>query len=91
MADDIVDDLRYCANIHSGRVRHGCIAEAADEIERLRTVISNYVTAEANYSLCQEDYYDDCSDAKEQWLKAEKALLAEHLLPGDGTDNTISL
>ena len=36
MADDIVTDLRYCAKIHAGRVRHGCIAEAADEIERLR-------------------------------------------------------
>ncbi len=34
--DDIVTRLRFVAQIHEGRVKHECIAGAADEIERLR-------------------------------------------------------
>ena len=36
MTDDIVTQLRAIAPIHEGRKGHGCIAKAADEIERLR-------------------------------------------------------
>lgn len=34
--DDIVAKLRKIAPIHDGRKGHDCIADAADEIERLR-------------------------------------------------------
>jgi hypothetical protein len=40
VTDDIVADLRYCADIHVGRIRHECIAEAANEIERLRNTLT---------------------------------------------------
>lgn len=36
MTDDIVTRLRKIAPIHEGRKGHECIAESADEIERLR-------------------------------------------------------
>ena len=36
VSDDIVTQLRAIVPIHEGRKGHGCIAKAADEIERLR-------------------------------------------------------
>ena len=35
MSVRVVDDLRYCASIHEGRVRHGCISAAADLLEAI--------------------------------------------------------
>ena len=39
MSDDIVTRLRHIAPIHEGRIWHECIAQAADEIERLRAEV----------------------------------------------------
>ncbi len=43
MGDDIVTRLRKIAPIHEGRIDHDCIAEAADEIERLRETVQNFL------------------------------------------------
>ena len=40
VTDDIVTRLRHIAPIHEGRIWHECIAQAADEIERLRAALS---------------------------------------------------
>ena len=45
MADDIVTRLRRIVPIHEGRWGHDCIAEAADEIERLRAEINDSTKA----------------------------------------------
>lgn len=43
MSDDVVTRLNLIAPIHEGRKGHDCIAEAADEIERLRGLMKAFV------------------------------------------------
>lgn len=80
MADDIVTRLRDLAmkeespwaNIYDNVMR-----EAADEIERLRTIIRDYYLTEKEYESCREQ--NDIVYLEDEWKSAWKALEVEAL------------
>ena len=74
MADDIVTDLRYCAKIHAGRVRHGCIAEAIEEIERLRAQVAELNDAKhwLNEDLLRMRSNFERAQTELEWVRRER-------------------
>lgn len=76
MADDIVTRLRRIVPIHEGRWGHDCIAEAADEIERLRVEINDSTKALSRNATALMKQVEENSR-----LRAENARLASFLHP----------
>ena len=72
MTDDIVTRLR---KKYAGQLPI-CL-EAADEIERLRTIIRDYYLTEKEYESCREQ--NDIVYLEDEWKVAWKALEVEAL------------
>ena len=83
MTDDIVTRLRnqfsnefVIEHLHMVRVPT-LYEEAADEIERLRTIIRDYYLTEKEYESCRDQ--NDIVYLEDEWKAAWKALEVEAL------------
>lgn len=78
MTHDIVTRLRGQACPECGLPStHNQFDEAADEIDRLRTIIRDYYLTEKEYESCREQ--NDIVYLEDEWKAAWKALEVEAL------------
>lgn len=75
MTDDIVTRIREQANAGYIDEHEVMLRIAADEIERLRKIMTDFATAEREYQDAREDL--EIVYFKEEWKKAWKAFTEE--------------
>lgn len=75
MRDDIVARLRASSMCLCFKGNKCAKCEAADEIQRLRTIIRDYYFTEKEYESCRDE--SDIVYLKDEWKAAWKALEEE--------------
>ncbi len=79
MNEDIVSRIRKEVQFNgpNDTVQKDLLIRAADEIEKLRSLIVNYVRAQTNYDLFWEDDCNDNSEIEAEWRKRWSDIIDE--------------
>jgi len=80
MIDDIVSRIRKEVHFNgpNDTVQKDLLIRAADEIEKLRLLIVNYVRAQTDYDLFWEDDCNDNSEIEAEWRKRWTDIINEY-------------